>query len=638
MIIIFLFLASIEIIPPIHADGQNNFFQSTSSARTWIVDNEGDGDFITIQEAINNANIGDTIKVYSGTYNENVHIFKDNLIFTGINFELGIGSDEGYPVISANHVESCIYIVANQISITGFIIKNCGNNSKDAGIKIQSNELLIEQNTIIDNKIGILLDGGDNNIIGNNNISSNSYAIILQDAHHNEITNNIILENDVGIRQESSTYVDISQNELNANHFYGLVLDVCQYNSIFSNDFLENENAIYLINSKINTFNQNTIMENKKGIYLDLSSNRNNFSENVISSNENEGVIINGCSTNTFYDNQLNANQNAFSCNQISLHEFIDNTIENNNDNSFVLKGSQENIISKNIIISKKFKDSILLSKSHYNYISENEISNAGISFYDSKYNNIFRNNIASSLNGLYLNSSIGNSIYENIITLSNFDGIYLGSSSNNNIFHNSLIENNRNAFDNGNNNWDDGYPNGGNYWSNYDEPGEGANDNFGGQDQSEPYSDGIADEPYLIAGSNNKDNYPLIHPWGPPRKPITPQGISQGLIGKEYRYTTSSIDPNQDHIQYGWDWDGDGAVDEWTIPYDSGETISITHAWVIAGDYNIYVKAIDENGAESDWSDPLPVVMPKGKNHLEIMNNLLYHILFLWDFYNRFI
>ena len=48
----------------------------TESNQTWIVDNEGDGDFKLIQKAINNANPGDTIEVYSGIYNEDITINK----------------------------------------------------------------------------------------------------------------------------------------------------------------------------------------------------------------------------------------------------------------------------------------------------------------------------------------------------------------------------------------------------------------------------------------------------------------------------------------------------------------------------------------------------------------------------------
>lgn len=49
-----------------------------------IVDDEGDGDYTSIKEAVNNANPGDTIEVYSGTYYEhNITIEKEEITLKG---------------------------------------------------------------------------------------------------------------------------------------------------------------------------------------------------------------------------------------------------------------------------------------------------------------------------------------------------------------------------------------------------------------------------------------------------------------------------------------------------------------------------------------------------------------------------
>jgi len=52
---------------------------------------------------------------------------------------------------------------------------------------------------------------------------------------------------------------------------------------------------------------------------------------------------------------------------------------------------------------------------------------------------------------------------------------------------------------------WDDGYPSGGNYWSDYTDV-----DQYSGPNQDQPGSDGIWDHPYVI-DPYAKDNYPIV-------------------------------------------------------------------------------------------------------------------------------
>jgi len=80
--------------------------------------------------------------------------------------------------------------------------------------------------------------------------------------------------------------------------------------------------------------------------------------------------------------------------------------------------------------------------------------------------------------------------------------GVYLdsSSSSNNRFFHNNFKDNAQQVYsDSSTNVWDDGYPSGGNYWSNYT-----------GVDAD---GDGIGDTSYTI-DANNTDRYPLIAPF----------------------------------------------------------------------------------------------------------------------------
>ena len=99
--------------------------------------------------------------------------------------------------------------------------------------------------------------------------------------------------------------------------------------------------------------------------------------------------------------------------------------------------------------------------------------------------------------NGFYW-SGINNVTIKNT-NIKNFGtGVWLDSSSNSRFYHNNLIDNTYQVYFESDyaNVWDDGYPSGGNYWSDY-----------AGVDLDH---DGIGDTEHVI-NENNTDNYPLM-------------------------------------------------------------------------------------------------------------------------------
>jgi len=110
----------------------------------------------------------------------------------------------------------------------------------------------------------------------------------------------------------------------------------------------------------------------------------------------------------------------------------------------------------------------------------------------------------------------------------------------------------------------------------------------------------------------------------GSPETPITPSGPTSGNTGPSYSYSTSSTDPDGDTVKYGWDWNGDEIVDEWTGQNPSGAIVSTDHSWTTTGTYYIKVKAEDSNGAQSDFSSSLSVTITSGENHMIIQYHQL--------------
>jgi len=133
-----------------------------------------------------------------------------------------------------------------------------------------------------------------------------------------------------------------------------------------------------------------------------------------------------------------------------------------------------------------------------------------GIWFDMSSNNSICGNNITNNIGGILLRYSENNSIYGNNIT-NQYYGIALPDSSNNSIYNNNFVDNIQQVYSyNSTNVWDNGYPFGGNYWSDFEERYPGVKDVWKGPYQNITGSDGIWDHPYVI-NEKNLDEYPLV-------------------------------------------------------------------------------------------------------------------------------
>jgi len=186
---------------------------------------------------------------------------------------------------------------------------------------------------------------------------------------------------------------------------------------------------------------------------------------------------------------------------------------------SVMLLNTTESIVSGNNL-TNNYGAIWLDHYSNHNNISRNNIANnylLGIEFSSSSnHNNIWENNIANNKAGICCYSSNNNSVSGNKIIANQF-GIYFFRSLNNSFYHNNFIGNSEHvhdvswdykSIDPSINIWDDGYPSGGNYWSDY----KGV-DLYSGPYQNETGSDFIGDSPYVI-DENNTDNYPLMGSW----------------------------------------------------------------------------------------------------------------------------
>lgn len=98
-----------------------------------------------------------------------------------------------------------------------------------------------------------------------------------------------------------------------------------------------------------------------------------------------------------------------------------------------------------------------------------------------------------------------------------------------------------------------------------------------------------------------------------PPKTPEKPNGPTEGQYEKSYEFSCQTTDQDIDELYYQWSW-GDGETSDWLGPYSTSQLCTTSHTWEIKGSYLIKVKAKDEWGMETDWSEPLTIRMKKNK------------------------
>jgi len=293
--------------------------------------------------------------------------------------------------------------------------------------------------------------------------------------------------------------------------WYGISLYKSSNNTISGNNLTEIwvRACISLDRSSNNTISRNNITANKYavGVMLESSSSNNRiFGNNITGNTKKEGGIY------------------VFSSHHNNVYG---NNIANNWDGIVLWGSSNHNSISGNNI-TENYVYGLFLDVSSDNFIAGNNIganNGTGISFVGSTNNTVSGNNI--------INNEYGIGTWS--ITI-NTDVI---ESSDNIIYHNNFIDNTKQVSGHESTNiWDDGYPSGGNYWSDYK-----GTDNDG---------DGIGDIPYFIA-EGNQDNYPLVPYWVPPSiSIISPENRTYTAKNVSLTFTVSKKPPSW--IGYSFD------------------------------------------------------------------------------------
>ena len=248
--------------------------------------------------------------------------------------------------------------------------------------------------------------------------------------------------------------------------------------------------GIWLQNAKHGVIENVIIEGNKVGILIDWEANYI-IIRNCEIKNNSVGIEVERTAFN-----QIN-----ITCNKIMWNDF-----------GLIIRAPI--IVSSNTIFENKWMGILIgsnvtvINNSIYDHTNGNGICIEG------SYSKIIGNRICG--NSLGIGFSLFEKISNNVVMgndiCNNKWGIYLRENTTENyIFHNNFIDNDRQIVSLAKhpNYFDDGYPSGGNYWSDY----AGA-DLYSGPYQNETGSDGIGDTPYQI-DQFSRDRYPLMKPFG---------------------------------------------------------------------------------------------------------------------------
>ena len=265
-------------------------------------------DYPTIQEAINVANLGDTVSVRNGTYYEHIVVNKSISL---------IGENKENTIIDGSRNGTVISVTADYVSISGLTIQNGYHIPHITyGIKVGEwedgcNNVTVHDNIISDNDMGIFLYYSSNSIVFDNLVFNNYRGIAIALSNDNHIEGNSLFNNEVGVGIGGYANSNmIHNNEIYNNSFCGISVGWSTHNKIVENMLSCN---------------------NEAGIRLDASNN-NNIIGNHIASNHRDGIVLFGSNSNTVTGNTLIQNEwNGIALwysnsNSIYHNNFLDNT------------------------------------------------------------------------------------------------------------------------------------------------------------------------------------------------------------------------------------------------------------------------------------------------------------------------
>ena len=267
----------------------------------------------TIQDAIDNADDGDVVKIPAGTYNEAIVINDfSKLTITGVGQGVtiidgtGLTTDlvtitnsdrvtvQNLTVANADNSKDNIRIDnAAKVTITKCTVENGDNN----GIYASNAAKVVVKNCLIDNSgfFGVILQNVYNGSILSSSIVSSLGGILSSFSKNIYIVGNTVDNNTMGIDMESTHNSLVKKNIISKNDTGIFHAGLGAFGNVYSNNVIK-EGAIYgpygvNVLSGSPTFIKNLIFDNQTGFYSNIGS-YSTIIKNTISNNSSDGFYL----------------------------------------------------------------------------------------------------------------------------------------------------------------------------------------------------------------------------------------------------------------------------------------------------------------------------------------------------------
>jgi parallel beta-helix repeat protein len=303
---------------------------------------------------------------------------------------------------------------------------------------------------------------------------------------------------------------------------------------------------------------------------IKLSGSSNCKIEKVIATqNDDAGFFIAQESEKNSLSN-ITASENNFGFLITTQSDFniLENNVVNSNQHGIMVSSKNNNIVNNRVFGNLV---GINIHTGHKNIVDNNNVNNngwQGIFLMAGINNTIINNEVSFNGGGITLlmhRDTWGPSVYniiKNNTVISNRMGISIQASYHNIVYHNNFINNSNQSRGTHNNTWDNGYPSGGNYWSDFDEPREGCKD---------VNKDKICDSPYNIGRGNSQDRYPVtsMNGWSnintrPTVETLTPDSEEPQQPGTFIKWSCLGNDTEGDLLRYMFRMRGPSTNNTW--------------------------------------------------------------------------